>query len=696
MEEGQRFLIAGHKVRVFNGDVSDLPYDVDAVVSSDDNYLSHGGGVSRALWNVAGPELAAFVNKRRPQLRLGDVFLTPAFNANAIVMFHVITIDLDQNRTVTEADLPTLYLALFDKISEAACRRVALPLLGAGGAGMSPLASATAFVDTLTAAPSPRDASYDFTLALHRSSDRKAIAVLHDAAAREEDITRALERVAEILPPNIAMELRENWGEYLGSDPDVRARSLALLWEHVSDVLKLFPGALDEEMARIVSREAALARNRLAHGRSPSRAHDSGTLLAAVRSTLNAVAATSPGENRSIHLESADQPHLWQSDQRSRQSAARAPQPSLNLTFVSPAPGATALTPDSPTVQSRADRESSSPPAAAPLRELRDFLTKYLPGDSLGDLDERLLQEGYKGPPEIRLLEFLIRERELDEFLASEFGNAGLRGAIRKFRGEEPDKKLRTASKLAEWFLSTLGFPKPVRPAGLRAAQQAVDSARRQLLLNNDDATRGAIGEVARRLEYICRVILRFVCQAAYRRAPELILREWEHIGEGETLARSSLGSLIIFVESLNSHLQKDEGSEVELFRRDVAKSPLLPEDAGDLASLRNAFSHYRKPESEESLHDAKVFLSGAARFLDHLARPETRMFPRIVLVENIHFDKWGRKVIEAVDDEGNKEVIFTDDPVAPGQTYFMHPLTNPLRVDPILVPAGDLLWLDA
>jgi hypothetical protein len=65
------------------------------------------------------------------------------------------------------------------------------------------------------------------------------------------------------------------------------------------------------------------------------------------------------------------------------------------------------------------------------------------------------------------------------------------------------------------------------------------------------------------------------------------------------------------------------------------------------------------------------------------------------VLVENIHFDRWGRKVIEAVDDEGNIEIIFTDNLIEPGKTYFMHPLTNPLRVDPILVPAGELLWLD-
>ena len=40
-------------------------------------------------------------------------------------------------------------------------------------------------------------------------------------------------------------------------------------------------------------------------------------------------------------------------------------------------------------------------------------------------------------------------------------------------------------------------------------------------------------------------------------------------------------------------------------------------------------------------------------------------------------------------------ETIFTDEPVRPGETYLMYPLSNPLRVDPILVPAGDVVWKD-
>jgi len=39
---------------------------------------------------------------------------------------------------------------------------------------------------------------------------------------------------------------------------------------------------------------------------------------------------------------------------------------------------------------------------------------------------------------------------------------------------------------------------------------------------------------------------------------------------------------------------------------------------------------------------------------------------------------------------------IFTDVPVEPGRVYFMQPLSNPMRVDPIVVPTGDLVWPEA
>jgi hypothetical protein len=66
-------------------------------------------------------------------------------------------------------------------------------------------------------------------------------------------------------------------------------------------------------------------------------------------------------------------------------------------------------------------------------------------------------------------------------------------------------------------------------------------------------------------------------------------------------------------------------------------------------------------------------------------------LFPRVIRIEQINMDRWGRRTNMAVDDRGDSEKIFTDEILRPGALYFMHPLSNPTRVDPVLVQAGAL-----
>ena len=86
-----------------------------------------------------------------------------------------------------------------------------------------------------------------------------------------------------------------------------------------------------------------------------------------------------------------------------------------------------------------------------------------------------------------------------------------------------------------------------------------------------------------------------------------------------------------------------------------------------------------------------KAFFNEALSFLEHLANPKGRVYPHLVRVERIQIDRFGRRVIEAVGEDDHPERIFTDVDLQPGALYLMHPLTIPLRVDPILVPAGEL-----
>ena len=71
-----------------------------AVVSSDDNYLSHGGGCSKAIWRAAKLRSPDELGVATP-VRLGDVVPTKAGALPASALFHVVTLDLNTRQAMT-------------------------------------------------------------------------------------------------------------------------------------------------------------------------------------------------------------------------------------------------------------------------------------------------------------------------------------------------------------------------------------------------------------------------------------------------------------------------------------------------------------------------------------------------------------------------------------------------------------------
>ena len=112
----------------------------DALVSSDDAWLSMGGGVSAALLEAAGRGLRAEARKlaRTERPRVGDVVVTSAGRLPARYVLHAITIGpeaedveaLAAGAAVRQAVQRVVRLA-----TALGCRSVALPAIGAGAAG---------------------------------------------------------------------------------------------------------------------------------------------------------------------------------------------------------------------------------------------------------------------------------------------------------------------------------------------------------------------------------------------------------------------------------------------------------------------------------------------------------------------------------------------------------------------------------
>ena len=61
-------------------------------------------------------------------------------------------------------------------------------------------------------------------------------------------------------------------------------------------------------------------------------------------------------------------------------------------------------------------------------------------------------------------------------------------------------------------------------------------------------------------------------------------------------------------------------------------------------------------------------------------------MYPSILSALEYVEDRFGRKYIMCLGEQGRTEKIFTDRPIDPMKSYFLLPLTNPVRVYPYLV----------
>lgn len=128
------------KARVYQIGVSTLTLEfgdltkskADVLVSSDDDYITMGGGVSAAIRRAAGETILLDVAKKIPA-QLGDVVVTSAGSLPAKHVFHAITIgDGDVSHTEIIANTTRRALQLLQTLQLSS---IAFPAIGAGVAG---------------------------------------------------------------------------------------------------------------------------------------------------------------------------------------------------------------------------------------------------------------------------------------------------------------------------------------------------------------------------------------------------------------------------------------------------------------------------------------------------------------------------------------------------------------------------------
>lgn len=121
----------------------------------------------------------------------------------------------------------------------------------------------------------------------------------------------------------------------------------------------------------------------------------------------------------------------------------------------------------------------------------------------------------------------------------------------------------------------------------------------------------------------------------------------------------------------------------------DFKSRRLIPPEADAIPTLRNQFAHHREEDPASMRRDAEKLIATALRLVEHWAA-EPRIYPYVVRIEELRFDRWARRTVHAATDAGVRERIFTDRELEPGRIYCMHPLTNPMRVDPLLLEMNE------
>lgn len=153
------YTINNSTLRVIFGDITTSKADV--IVSSDDAYLTMGGGVSKAIRMCASNDIYKDTKKHIPA-SLGDVIVTSAVNLPQKYVFHAITISKD-NRKIKWVDRPDnpqevqkfIVKNAVDKcctlLTNLGLNSIAFPAIGAGSARIPYNLVAKEMAESLTA-----------------------------------------------------------------------------------------------------------------------------------------------------------------------------------------------------------------------------------------------------------------------------------------------------------------------------------------------------------------------------------------------------------------------------------------------------------------------------------------------------------------------------------------------------------------
>jgi len=294
------------------------------------------------------------------------------------------------------------------------------------------------------------------------------------------------------------------------------------------------------------------------------------------------------------------------------------------------------------------------------------------------------------------LIEYCL-EKDPVEILNELFSSPDLLRMIKQNQGDTKslnDLQLHNKLLLCQKLLVLLNFRELIKPRGISTIRDEVVRLRSQLDQSTElETVRGCVMDLGRKAEEVLRSLIRFYGVILLPTPLETSLRDLGWNESGKPIGLLTLGQLLDVIDHFELAIKEEPPSELALHFRELFPGrnflgPLDDSRQSLFLKVRNDIVHYRKKAETQDVFALRNFASNSftvfSDLLDYLISSE--VFPRVLTIRRLVEDSYGRRFIEAEDDRGRTEKIFTDQALESGHCYMMHPTTNPVRIFPILV----------
>jgi serine/threonine protein kinase len=323
---------------------------------------------------------------------------------------------------------------------------------------------------------------------------------------------------------------------------------------------------------------------------------------------------------------------------------------------------------------------------------LSDLLLRHVPAkdlnDFLSDRGVRMLEQN------TRVVEWCLTEAELGKVIY-EFLGYSYRRKICQELGME-DNVASSSENFVRGIFLKIGVKLPSQPSGLAQRLNEVHKLRDKLFKSND---RSEISEVVNATARECEAVLKdliyfhsiLLFQDAYWNCllVEVLGEKKRKLLKRRSLD-TSLGDLFNIIYAFNTFLSGNS-PEANWFHQTFNTDELisLPKAWDQIPAIRNDYSHHstlmEQKETAEVRSQASKFVQTCLEMLKKLE--ESRLYPMIAVVRDISVDYYGRRSVHCLGDDSRTYTIYTNLELVPGQKFFLPYQSEPICIDPILVP---------